>query len=136
MKLRSTPSVAPLMSVVPTPPSALPVSGVLQRGHARVERLEGFVERIGAGGARRDGGIVRARHRVVAGVVHHLRRAILLDGLHELGRDQTVGRLAPADDMFKNCWPTKKATSMNRTTDMMVVLGLGCWNCDCLFAVP
>ena len=36
-------------------------------------------------------------------------------------------------DMFMNCWPTKKATSMNRTTDMMVVLGLGCWNCDCLF---
>ena len=67
--------------------------GVLQRGHARVERLEGFVERIGARGTRRDSGIVRARHRVVAGVVHHLRRAILLDGLHELGRDQTVGRL-------------------------------------------
>ena len=65
--------------------------GVLDGGHARVERLERVVERVGGGRTCGDGRVVRAGHRVVSGAVHHFRHPILLDGLHELGRDQAVG---------------------------------------------
>ena len=64
---------------------------VLEGGHAGVHGLERRIERVGRGGSRRDGRVVRSADGVVAGVVHHLLHAVLLHGLHELRRDEAVG---------------------------------------------
>ena len=66
---------------------------IAQSRHTGVEGAERVVERIGGSGACRDGRVIGARHRVIAGAVHNARHAILLDRLNELRSNEVVGGL-------------------------------------------